>query len=71
MRTHPLCLPISSNEDPKKWENRNVDVVGFATQDFSGTTGDIMRVATMKVFTLATCNDILHKKLEINDECKH
>ena len=70
-KIHPICLPFETNEDPKKWKNRNVEVVGFATKDFSGTTGDIMRVATMNVFTQETCNTVLDQKLEINDLCKY
>ena len=70
-KIHPICLPFETNEDPKKWENRNVEVVGFATKDFSGTTGDIMRVATMNVFTQETCNAVLDQKLETNDLCKY
>ena len=68
---HPVCLPFESNENPKKWENRNVNVVGFATQDFSGTKGDRMKVASMNVFTQTKCNDLLNQKLDVNRECKY
>ena len=65
-----MCLPTASNENTNKWENRRVEVVGFATQDFSGTKGDTMKVANMDVFTQSTCNAKLDKKLEKNKECK-
>ena len=65
-----MCLPTESNEDPKKWENRKVEVLGFATQDFSGTKGDTLKVASMDVFTQSTCNAKLEEKLEKNKKCK-
>ena len=70
--TFPLCLPTSSNEDPKKWENRRVEILGFAasTSDFSYSKGDRMKVAQMDVFTQKTCNAILEKKLEDNVKCE-
>ena len=61
---------LQSNEDPNKWENRRVEVVGFATQDFSYSKGDTMKVANMDVFTQSTCNAKLEKKLEQNQKCK-
>ena len=70
LRIHPVCLPTSSNEDPNKWENRRVEVLGFATQDFSYSKGDTMKVANMDVFTQSTCNAKLEKKLEQNKKCK-
>ena len=70
LRTYPVCLPTTSNEDTEKWENRKVEVVGYATQDFSGTKGDTMKVANMDVFTQSTCNAKLDEKLEKNKECK-
>ena len=71
LKTHPICLPTESNEDPQKWKNRKVEVVGFATDDFSGTKGDTMKVANMDVFTQSTCNAKLDKKLKQNDDCKY
>ena len=47
-----------------------MEVVGFATQDFSYSKGDTMKVANMDVFTQSTCNAKLEKKLEKNKECK-
>ena len=47
-----------------------MEVLGFATQDFSGTKGDTLKVASMDVFTQSTCNDKLEKKLAQNKECK-
>ena len=68
--TYPVCLPISSNEDPNKWDKRKVEVLGYATQDFSNTRGDIMRAAEMDVFTQPKCNEKLEKKLQDNKDCK-
>ena len=68
--TYPVCLPITTNEDQNKWKNRRVEVLGFATQDFSGTRGDIMRAAEMDVFTQPKCNAKLDKKLQDNKNCK-
>ena len=48
-----------------------MEVVGFATEDFSGTKGDVMRVAEMEVFTQITCNIKLDKKLDDHDNCKY
>ena len=47
-----------------------MEVLGFATQDFSGTKGDTLKVASMDVFTQSTCNAKLEKKLTQNKECK-
>ena len=68
--TQPLCLPTTSNEDPKKWQNRKVEVVCFATKDFSGSRGDVMKVAELDVFTQRKCNAKLDAKLKQNKECK-
>ena len=68
---HPICLPYVTNEDAKRWENRNVEVVGFATKDFSGTKGQRMKVANMNVFTQATCNAVLDQRLDENEVCKY
>ena len=60
---HPLCLPFESNEDPNKWKNFEVEVLGFATQDFSYTKGDRMKVAKMRVFTQNECN--IEREIEL------
>ena len=70
--TFPICLPTSSSDDPKRWENRRVEILGFAasTSDFSNSKGDRMKVAQMDVFTQKKCNVILDQKLEDNKKCK-
>ena len=67
---HPLCLPFESNEDPNKWKNTEVEVVGFATQDFSNSKGDRMKVAKMRVFTQDECNIEREAELMTINECK-
>ena len=47
-----------------------MEVVGFATKDFSGSVGDQMKVAEMEIFSLATCNGKLDALLKQNKECK-
>ena len=66
---HQICLPTKSNDNPEKWKNRIVETVGYATDDFSGTRGDRMKVARMTVFEQSTCNANLEKKLEDNKAC--
>ena len=68
--TFPICLPYESNEIPEKWQRRTVEVVGFATEDFSGSVGDQMKVAEMEVFSHETCNGKLDTLLAQNKECK-
>ena len=54
-KTQPICLPHQSNEDPDKWLNRKVEVLGYATKDFSGSKGDVMRAAEMSSPWLCCC----------------
>ena len=68
--THPVCLPYESNEDPNRWKDKSVEVVGFATQDFSGSKGDTIKAAHMTVFSQSKCNKKLDTKLESNKQCK-
>ena len=28
---HPICLPVESNSDPEKWNEENVEVLGYVT----------------------------------------
>ena len=70
---YPVCLPTTSNEDPNKWKNRHVEVLGFAATnyDFSGSKGDVLKVAEMDVFTQSQCNVKLKEKFENNQKCKY
>ena len=65
-----MCLPFETNENPEKWPRRTVEVVGFATQDFTGSVGDRMKVAQMEVYSHATCNAKIDTLLKQNRECK-
>ena len=73
LRTYPICLPTTSNDNPQKWKGKTVEVIGFApsTGDFSGTRGERMKVAEMEVFTQTTCNVKLEQKLINHEECKY
>ena len=60
---HPVCLPFETNENPKRWENRNVDVVGFATfqkgvivqgAGSTTTTLNVTGVSTLGVTSVST-----------------
>ena len=64
-------MPYESNQNEKKWQRRTVEVVGFATEDFTGSVGDRMKVAEMEVFSHATCNGKLDTLLRKNKECKY
>ena len=69
--THPVCLPFESKNDPNRWKDRKVEVVGYATKDFSGSKGDVMKAAHMTVFTQSKCNNKLDDKLTKNKNCKY
>ena len=66
-------MPYETNEIANKWEKKTVEVVGFApSSDFtdSYSKGDRMKVASLEVFSQATCNDKLDNLLKLNRECK-
>ena len=69
-KTYPICLPFESNGNHEKWQNRNVEIVGFATQDFTGSKGDVMKVAEVDIFSRSKCNTELDKELDKNKACK-
>ena len=27
-KVHPICLPVESNDDPERWNEKNVEVLG-------------------------------------------
>lgn len=70
-KVHPICLPVESNTNPFKWNEENVEVLGFATQDLSGTRAESMKVANVFVFTQDKCNSVLEEKLHISTLCKY
>ena len=65
-----MCIATKSNEDPKKWENTPVDVLGFATQDFTNSKGINLKSAELNVFSQETCNKKLAENLVKFKECK-
>ena len=67
---YAICLPYETNENPQKWSKRTIEVIGFATKDFSGSVADRMKVAEMEVYSHATCNDKIDTLLKENKECK-
>ena len=66
----PVCIATASNEDPKRWEDTPVEVLGFATQDFTNSKGINLKSAKLNVFSQDTCNDKLALKLETVKECE-
>ena len=65
---HPICLPYSSNSKERK--DREVTVLGFATDGLSRSTSTTLKAAKMLVFSKAECNDNLQKELANSKECK-
>ena len=65
-----MCLPYESSENPNRWKDRKEEVVGYATKDFSGSKGDVMKAAHMTVFAQSKCNNKLDFKLDRNKKCK-
>merc|ERR1711971_792347 len=59
-KVQPLCIATKTNNDPQKWQNKTIEVLGFATKDDSGTVGVSLKSASMTVFTQKTCE----KKLQ-------
>ena len=72
LKIHPICLPVSSNTDPNKWSDKDVDILGFSTLDKgqSINRGDKLKVATMTVYNQTTCNSRLDSALEGVKKCK-
>ena len=68
---HQICLPKASNENKEKWKDRNVETVGYATDDLTHTRGDRMKVANMIVHTQSACNTKLENKLIVNNKCMY
>ena len=61
-----MCIPVQSNEDPKKWEDKEVELIGFATKDLRA---DRLKVAKVLVFNQTHCDTIMErevKKIESN-----
>ena len=69
-KVHPLCIPVESNEDPKRWEDEEVEILGFATRDFSYSKADTLKAARVFAFTQQKCNIKLEEKLKKIEECK-
>ena len=72
LKIHPICLPVSSNTDPNKWSDKDVDILGFSTLDKgqSINRGDRLKVATMTVYNQTICNSRLDSALEEVTKCK-
>ena len=72
LKIHPICLPVSSNTDPNKWRDQDVDILGFSTLDkgASSNRGDRLKVATMTVYNQTICNSRLDFALEKVKKCK-
>ena len=60
---YPICLPLESNENPYRWKNEEVEVLGFAS--VANKVGPL-KVAKMSVFTQDECN----KNLDEKKKCK-
>ena len=68
-KTHPLCLPFEANEDPQFWNENPVEVLSYATQDFSGTKADSLESIDMFTFTQDDCNTKIEKALDKYQKC--
>ena len=69
-RTYPICLPFEVDEDLEMCNNKAVEVLGFATQDFAGSKGTTLKSMDMFTFTQDYCNGELEKALEKFKNCK-
>ena len=68
---HPVCLPIESNANPEKWDERKVEVLGFSTKDKAqNVRGDRLKIAEMTAFSHTKCNAKLEKELQLVKNCK-
>ena len=68
---YPICIATESNDDPKRWENKIVDVLGYATKDGTESRAANLKAAELEVFSQATCNNKLRKRLKKVEECKY
>ena len=60
----------SPNNDQKKWQNKDVEILGFATKDDTRSIGVPLKSAKMQIFSQRICNEKLEQKLIEVDECK-
>ena len=67
----PICIATKSNDNPEKWLNKPVEVLGFATKDDSGSGGTSLKSAKVQIFSQKTCNAKLEKKLATVKACKY
>ena len=66
-KVHPVCIPVQSNEDPKKWEDKEVELLGFATKDLKA---DRLKVAKVLVFNQTHCDAIMEQAVKKIEKCK-
>ena len=62
-----MCIPVQSNEDPKKWEDKEVELIGFATKDLRA---DRLKVAKVLVFNQTHCDKIMEQEVKKIEKCK-
>ena len=64
---HPICIATKSNDNPNKWVDTQIEVLGFATEDHTFSKAADLKSAKLNVFDQMTCNKklmkILHKQL--------
>ena len=65
-----MCLPFEASEDPLFWNEKPVEVLGYATRDFSGSKGDLLKNADMFTFTQDVCNKKIEKAMDDSQKCK-
>ena len=69
--TQPLCIPFETNEDPLRWDQRQFDVLGYATPSLNNNLASgRLKMMRMLTFTQSECNKKLKEKLDENQKCK-
>ena len=62
----PICIATQTKDDPNKWQNATVEVLGYATQDNTGSNGIDLKSAKLQVFSQKTCNEKIDKSYALS-----
>ena len=67
---HPICIATKSNDNPNKWVDTQIEVLGFATEDHTFSKAADLKSAKLNVFDQMTCNKKLEETLNNPRLCK-